>query len=233
MISATTDVNGDINRCNRNWKINSDERVNYPSQLTLVEGDNINFPLLHSEHSKHKFTFIETLESGETLRNALSELKVEKNVLKIQGLKEGHYTLTFKDVGQTCHITVIKGQYWKHDKDFVVTEDSIQSVKNQVNNIVITDVNVDSAKSTLSITAYADAPKVARFHILGAQFMEEDPNCKVNKLNQNVPSIENESATISTRRSMFLNNRKLGDEYVYVLDRKDKTRFMGNTLERP
>ena len=108
------------------------------------------------------------------------ELKVEKNVLKIQGLKEGNYTLTFKDVGQSCHITVIKGQYWKHDKDFVVTEDSIQSVKNQVNNIVITDVNVDAAKSTLSITAYADAPKVARFHILGAQFMEEDPNCKVN-----------------------------------------------------
>jgi hypothetical protein len=30
-----------------------------------------------------------------------------------------------------------------------------------------------------------------------------------------------------------MSNKKLGDEYNYVLDRKNKTRYIGNTLEKP
>ena len=30
-----------------------------------------------------------------------------------------------------------------------------------------------------------------------------------------------------------MSNKKLGDEYCYVLDRKNHTRYIGNTLEKP
>ena len=33
--------------------------------------------------------------------------------------------------------------------------------------------------------------------------------------------------------NFFLSNRKLGDEFRYVFDRKYVTRFMGNNLDRP
>ena len=34
-------------------------------------------------------------------------------------------------------------------------------------------------------------------------------------------------------KNIFLSNRKLGDEFRYVFDRKFLKRFMGNTLDRP
>lgn len=34
-------------------------------------------------------------------------------------------------------------------------------------------------------------------------------------------------------KNIYLSNRKLGDEFRYVFDRKYLQRFIGNTLERP
>ena len=35
------------------------------------------------------------------------------------------------------------------------------------------------------------------------------------------------------KKSTVLNNKTLGDETCYIIDRKDKPKFIGNTLEKP
>jgi len=34
-------------------------------------------------------------------------------------------------------------------------------------------------------------------------------------------------------KNIYLSNRKLGDEFRYVFDRRYLTRYIGNTLDRP
>ena len=36
-----------------------------------------------------------------------------------------------------------------------------------------------------------------------------------------------------TFRNVYLNNKVLGDEYKYVLERKKQNRYVGNTLDKP
>lgn len=35
------------------------------------------------------------------------------------------------------------------------------------------------------------------------------------------------------KKSVFLNNKQLGDEVCYVIDRKNQKKYIGNTLEKP
>lgn len=55
----------------------------------------------------------------------------------------------------------------------------------------------------------------------------------VNSLDTNLPPLVYKQVGFDNRLSLYLNNRKLGEEYTYVLDRKTKQRFIGNTLDRP
>lgn len=101
-------------------------------------------------------------------------------------------------------------------------------------NVEVKPKKDDAGKADIIIQAYADNPKAARFHIFGSAFMEADSNASIYRMNNNNISARSFAETpIFRHQSIFLNNRKLGDEYVYVLDRKSKIRYMGNTLDRP
>lgn len=41
------------------------------------------------------------------------------------------------------------------------------------------------------------------------------------------------SCKLGMKKSIYLNNKQLGDEICYVLDRKNQKKFIGNTLEKP
>ena len=236
-VEANLQSVGDIQQKTKSWTINSQKVINYPNHLRVCEGEQIVLPLLHSELNRHKLSFLETLPDGSVISNRLDVLKVDKNRLVISGLKEGSYTLQIKDVQQTVTITVLKGTAWSQNPNFLLSNNSLIDVKNDINNIVITDIKVTpkagSETADIVIQAYVDQPKLARFHVFGAQFLESNINRAVDNLDANLPLEMQREAYLKPRESQFLNNRKLGDEYCYVLDRKAKTRYMGNTLEKP
>ena len=236
-VEANLQSVGDIQQKTKSWTINSHKAVNYPDNLRVCEGNQIVLPLLHSELNRHRLSFLETLRDGSVISNHLDVLKVDKNKLAISGLKEGFYTLQIKDVQQTVTITVLKGIAWSQNSSFLLSNNSLIDVKNDINNIVITDIEVSpkagSEVADIVIQAYVDQPKLARFHVFGAQFLESNINRTVDNLDANLPLEMQREAYLKPRESQFLNNRKLGEEYCYVLDRKSKTRYMGNTLEKP
>ena len=234
---ATLQPIGDIERIQKTWTINSHKTVNYPENIRILEGDQVVLPLLHNELNRHQLLFNETLDDSSTLKNLLKNLKIDKKKLIISGLKEGTYLLNLKDVGKKITINVLKGAYWTHNKNFLLVKDQLIDVKSDVNNIVITDFKVDGKKDAevgdIIIEAYADNPKLARFHVFGAQFVDVNLNRTINGLDANLPTETSKTVELGLKKSQFLNNRSLGDEYCYVLDRKNKTRFIGNTLEKP
>ena len=134
-------------------------------------------------------------------------------------------------------ITVLKGKPWSQSGSFLIADDSLIDVKNDINNIVITNVKVNpkegSELADITITAFADQPNLTRFHVFAAQFLEANTNRNVSSLDQNLPTQVQREAYLKPKECQVMNNRKLGEEYCYVLDRKSKTRYMGNTLEKP
>mmetsp|Transcript_24063 Transcript_24063/g.21100 ORF Transcript_24063/g.21100 Transcript_24063/m.21100 type:complete len:576 (-) Transcript_24063:3258-4985(-) len=237
-IRAQLAARGDINYANQSWKINDDKKINYPATIHICEGDAITLPVLNNQNDKNTVSFLETLPNQTPLKDRSSQVKIENRTLSLQGLKEGTYKLTLKEAERIINITVLKGQYWKHGQNYVHTEKSLFHIKNQINNIVIENIDVkadekDAEKATINIKAFVDDAHLARFHIFGSQFLQPNMTKAVKSLDANRAQIPFQEIPIGLRASLFLNNRQLGDEYVYVLDRKNKTRYIGNTLERP
>ena len=238
-VEATISQHGDIVSFQRQWNVNNLKTINYPSHIRICEGDQVVLPLLHNELNRHKFSFCEELEDGTILHNLLSYLKIDKRKLVISDLKEGFYKLFLKDIDQVISITVFKGTYWSENEDYLYTKNLLINVKADVNNIIITDLKInqlpDAELADITLQTYADQPKLTRFHIFGAQFMESDPEKFIQDMDSTIPEErrERDQVFLGLKHNQFLNNRKLGDEYCYVLDRKTQARYLGNTLEKP
>ena len=236
-IEANLQPLGDIGALRRTWNVNNQKTVNHPNNVRICEGDQIVLPLLHNELNRHKISFVQTLQDGTILKNQLKSLKIDNHKLIISGLIEGSYNLTLKDVNHFVHITVFKGAYWDKNPGFLHTKNSLLNIKKETNNIVIADIKVQpkagSDVADLTIQSYVDEPKFARFHVFGVQFLESDVNRLIQDLENNLPYDNPADAFLGLKKSQYLNNRSLGDEYCYVLDRRNKSRYLGNTLEKP
>jgi len=202
-ITVDSTASGNLNACHRYWTINADKRLQFPSVIYLTESEKLNLPLLHSECSRKKLRFVEILEDGSTLRDALDEAKVKERTLELHSLKPGFYKLTLKDIDQVVNINVVKGTYWKHNKHFIETKNSLLNVRNNLSNVVIHDVQITKGSkdglSNINISAYSDNPKQTRFHILGSQFLEENPTKIVENLDSLIPSPEHDETPIYQR----------------------------------
>ena len=243
IIRVYADLNqtGDINSCNKSWVINAHKRINYPKEVTLVEKEEFTLPLLHNELNRSKLSFLEVAEENDqlVLHDYLSKLKINKSSLIVSGLSEGYYVLKLKDVNKTIKFRVIKGSYWQQSQNYVDIDGALLNISQEVNNIVIYDTVVmpkdkDQTRADIILSAYSDKPNKTRFHVYGVQFYDHEILNMISKLDNNSER-EQEQKEIDTkvRKAQFMNNRKLGDEYVYVLDRKNKARYVGNTLEKP
>ena len=128
-----------------------------------------------------------------------------------------------------------KGVYWETDS-FILKDHSLVEKRDRTNIIRIKNINLkEEGKEDhkLSFTL-EDYGKKARAHVFGFTFMPS-------YLSQNFSQIENVSRDWSSLdifpfanwKNIYQSNRKLGDEFRYVFDRKFLKRFMGNTLDRP
>ena len=235
-LTASISKIGDIAGTSRTWPLDEKHRINYPSQqIKLIEGDTLNFPVLHNQLSVHNLSFSETV-NGRVINDLLSKLKLEHGVLSVPALPAGEYTLTFKDQNRSVSILVLKGQYWK--SNYIRCKYDLMEVKNQINNIVIRETTlIPNEKNPelcdVKLNVYADQRDLTRVHVFAYQFFPDNINTIPESL-QNV-GVTTPLRQISNglKKAFYLNNRKLGDEYVYVLDRKNQNRYIGNTLERP
>jgi len=236
--TAEVQALGDIKSLKRSWNINSQKTANYPTRVCICKGDELALPLPSNELNRHKITFTQVLQNGIVVQNALKLLKIDKQRLIISGLNEGFYILHLKDLGKKITIVVLKGSYWSQSPNFLQTKDSLIDIRKDTNNIIISNIQVNpkansSDLADITIQAYVDQPQLARFHVFGAQFMEANVNRVLEGMDGNLPPETPRVVRLGLKETQFLNNRSLGDEYCYVLDRRNKTRYMGNTLEKP
>lgn len=81
----------------------------------------------------------------------MSDLKIEKDQLKIEAKAIGDYVLRIKDSSSKIKIKVIEAKPWRMSQEFLDTQDKLIHVKNELTSLMIKDLDIKpNADSTLA-----------------------------------------------------------------------------------
>ncbi|EGR27080.1 hypothetical protein IMG5_201970 [Ichthyophthirius multifiliis] len=220
-------------------------RLEFPQTIIVIEGETIQLPVSNIQLNKQNFCFY----SGElntypeiVYQDMYDCLNVKNNFLEINQLKEGNYILKILEYSQTILIQVIKGKYWDKNSNFIISEGSFQQVFIHIfvfiyQYIFYTDLKIFRL---LYIMISLNIPKQLKQYqkeqlkvqVLAYNFMPHKPQDYVNNLRQR--SFKNLNHTyLKQQKSVFFNNKQIGDEICYVINRQNEKKLIGNTLEKP
>jgi len=97
------------------------------------------------------------------------------------------------------------------------------------NNLLVTE---DSIKFNVA----SNNPDMVKVHVLGYNYLPSSRKAKFSKFektkNQSTTT-PNDTYKIKQNSNSYLETKQLSDEIQYVLDRKNRKTYMGNTLDKP
>ncbi|MCC7398444.1 MAG: hypothetical protein IT455_15345, partial [Planctomycetes bacterium] len=156
-------------------------------------------------------------------RDCFEHLAIADGRLELRGLPAGDYELRLHGSGRSIPVRVTAGT--RNGGWLIGAERILQSSPTTP----LTLRGIDRTDSEL-VVRLGNADHEARVHVLATRFLPQQ-----SLLAQLTPWQQEEPAafTAATLPSLFHSGRKLGDEYRYVLDRRNEARLPGNMLARP
>ena len=241
--TVSTYFNGSNGDCYSTYTINNlTERVSLPDSLNILEDEEIQLPYVSNiEFSQNSVSLVRYSSSYKVIENWFSKVSFAQDKgyqygkITIAGLERGHYRLHYISTGETVQIRVHKGVYWETDS-FILKDHSLVEKRDKTHIIRIKDVALEEDKEHGNKLSFSveDYGKNARAHVFAFTFLQNDIYSDFS----NIERVGKDWTTLDVFpfakwENIFLSNRKLGDEFRYVFDRKFLKRFMGNTLDRP
>ncbi|MBU51149.1 MAG: hypothetical protein CL920_20875 [Deltaproteobacteria bacterium] len=207
----------------RRWYLRQDRQVISTTWTTSV-GRALYIPYtgelgkdLHEEFS------LFALKGGSFAEDVTDQLKFAPGYVKIDDLPAGDYKLFLKRRNMSVSIHIVKGA--KVD-DHVVGQKRILSLsRSKPVQILATAAN----KKAFDILV-ANATKRTRIHVIATRFF---PEYNVYRALAKTGSESGVWRTVSPLKSHYRVGRDIGDEYRYILERKNAQKWVGNMLTRP
>jgi hypothetical protein len=225
-------------RIEKSWRLPSESIMQYPRYIDIIEGEDIVFPI--SLEDAKKTYLLRNVQDRMNIENFTSNVKMEKkgkelyDQVNIKGLKAGSYLLT--GFGDTeISIYVHKGVYWEENKKFILKDYSLLETAEKQGFVKIKSVKCEEkkqAKTQMHIEVEGATKDQLRVHVLLFKYLPEDLDELTLRLlaRGNVNSSE---YFFQKWKNLYLSERDLGTEMRYCFDRRNKNRFIGNTLEKP
>ena len=170
------------------------------------------------------------VRNGTFVEDKFDAVSVDKGLVSISDLAPGDYDLrlTYQEVAnQTVHrdvrIRVTDGP--QTDNVFVGKHRHLESRGSKTLHVS----RVSTSKTRVRIQL-ENADQYTRVHVIGNRYQ---PAFNCYKMFAQVSDLEPWIRKPSLRRSVYLEGRKIGDEYAYILRRKYAQKYPGNMLERP
>ncbi len=150
-------------------------------------------------------------------------LAVKDSLLEINGLTPGDYELHQKVSGERIRIRVVDGV---QQTGYILGENRHM----QLPGLKPVHIQAIAAEGDDLVVRLRDASKYARVHIFATRY--QPAFSAFNDLAK-VRDSELSGMIPGHAESVYLTGRNIGDEYRYVLDRRNQRKFPGNMLERP
>jgi len=160
---------------------------------------------------------------GTYRRDHFGALDLKDGFLLLQKLPSGDYELTLKEPRVSIEVRIADGA---RSNDWVVSPKRMLE-ESDPNPVQIS--RIKAGKDELKITVENAGPHT-RVHVIGTRYL---PGHSAFYELGREGLTEPRAVFLSTARSAYVSGRDLGDEYRYILERKQSVKFSGNTLTRP
>lgn len=192
-----------------------------------------------SEHlNLNNFSLVRYANGG-VIENCFAKAKFHNEegftngIVRLQALEAGNYELNMRDQGINIQVNVHRGTYWETDS-FILKTHSLVELRENQNFIRVSHVGLKDSeggqKLTFKLNNYKSNPRV---HFYAFTFMPNNVYELYRQLRSNPYAATLSVFKFHQWKNFYLSNRKLGDEFRYVFDRKYVKRFMGNMLNTP
>ena len=210
---------------NTSWHIAAGENAHSrPAVLHALQGETIHVPHLGAETlSRAEYSLLDR-RGGTFSRDHFGNLELEGGFLAMKDLEPGDYSLKIKHEGRVIPIRIAAGEMIGR---FAAGKRRILETANHLP-LHITGV-AEGEEGGLTIHL-VNADKGTRVHVLAARFDPAFP------LRDSLGAAYQPPIAMLTRatfRNLYLSGRDIGDEYRYILERREQDPFPGNMLVRP
>mmetsp|Transcript_54880 Transcript_54880/g.123284 ORF Transcript_54880/g.123284 Transcript_54880/m.123284 type:complete len:1990 (-) Transcript_54880:160-6129(-) len=218
----------------RCWALPAFQKVIYPGQLDMLEGEALELPLEEADASS--VTLVELVGPQErtlafktashvTVVPPRSSVGLSSAV--ISSLQRGTYRLVIGE--RSVLIQVHRGQKWQDD--YVLRHDAILEYTERPRVLAINSASAGPNGFMAEVKGGGPSTKV---HIFGLRFLPPD---LLDVVRQLLDAEQERGGTtkfpFQMWKNIFSSNVKLGDEFGYVLRRRKASEQVGNMLKRP
>ncbi|MDP7010913.1 MAG: hypothetical protein QF685_05995, partial [Verrucomicrobiota bacterium] len=209
------------------WEISRDRygQVSQPSVIHAATGDTIQVALTGplNNASKAKSYSLFEVRQGTVMGDQVKAGAFRNGFLEISDLAVGDYTLFLKETGEAIALRVTEGNNREHH---VMSASRILEQR-VLRPLQISDVMVGQQNAVVQLE---NMTPFTRVHVFATRFVQRYPAYAALDIG-GVPSPE--AKRLARPRSLYVQERDIGEEYRYILDRKYTTKFPGNMLTRP
>ena len=209
------------------WEISRDRygQIAQPSIIHAATGETIQVALagpLNNAAKAGSYSLFE-LRQGTVVGNHIKAGTFRNGFLEISDLAVGDYTLYLKETGETISLRITEGN--KHEHHVMSASRILE--QRVLRPLQISDVMVGQQNAVVQLE---NITPFTRVHVFAMRFVQRYPAYASLDIG-GVPSPE--AKRLTRPRSLYVQERDIGEEYRYILDRKYATKFPGNMLARP
>ncbi len=208
---------------NRHWQLNGD-RHTYPASIHGKAGGVIEVPLMDQKNqlAASDLALFET-RAGTFVGDAFKQAKVSNGLIRIAGLEAGNYELYLRGAEQKITLRITGG---KDEEGYLLSQYRHLEMKNQR---PLQVVSLSSNKKDLEIQL-ANVDPLTRVHVMVTRFVPDyDPFLHLGDPAWSEPL----QIGRGSGDSLYVSGRDIGEEYRYILERRQAVKFPGNMLGRP
>lgn len=219
------------------WNLSAHKRkFHLQSEYEICEGESLVIPSFGKNPSKniHSLIRLETASIEYPVEDCFSKIKRVGENFELSSLDEGKYKFVYgSDIDFSLFLTVHPGKRWRYCEAYIDSKDNLSKMLGDLNYMTLENSEFDSQANRLKLKIRGNLMNDTKVHIMGYLHCADNTELIYRTSRKICPVYQKEEFLLAYVENSFLSERKLADEIQYVLDRKNKEIFMGNTLEKP
>lgn len=207
----------------RGWNLQTD-RHTYRQLVHAKAGDAVRLPYLGAagQPSRDELALFE-VKGNDIRADRFDAIAVADGVIELKGLAAGDYDLWLKRSGEKIRVRVVDGTI---DRGYVLGR--LRHLQQPgLPPVQIAALTADAESVTVKLR---DFSKFARVHVFATRYQ---PYFSPFDDLARIRDAELAGVYPGHADSVYLTGRNIGDEYRYVLERRDQKKYPGNMLARP
>ena len=199
-------------------------RSHLPTLIHAVRGGSVTlpFPRLGNRFPVNEFSLFEVRTNSFFVDHS-EKIRTLPGLIEIADLPAGNFQLHHYTTGRTVKIRITEGE---SRSGFAVSRHHILE-KNYGPPLSISSIKAKEGKLHIRLT---NAHSSARLHVFGTAYT---PAFDAYKLLTLDPVPTPSSMALAIPKTLYIEERDIGEEYRYVLERQGSVKFPGNLLPRP